>query len=644
MFSKVFCYYEKEDLVALKNILIDEKEQFEIICDNALAKKELKNKVHSIKILEEYFSVYSDEMFDIYEQTKKSLLEYQKLCKDIKFNGYSINEGLIHYLQIDILFIEKIRKILENKKNIIFIFERIHFRDFIIQKIAKGLGYNNDESIFLIKNNKIKKYEIKDSIQDFEKSNKINKYKNAFSLYSNNIIKNQEKKTFPKFNLFLKSISLLTKFLINKTYEISPEKSSQLILKNIQKKIIKANSIKCGFFLSSSRSDLLDAQDKIFKKFLDSKIPFRIFTIDSITSSFLDEKQYPVSDYFQETFALANILRKTNESKRFEEKLLNAVKSEYSIIYNQKWNSELIDGIYRSIASQMVLDSIFKSIKLQNAIFIEGTLIGMLTAELSKKYDFSTTSIETLIIDKNAISSILFKADKICIYGTQGLETLLGYGINKNRIELTGNPKYDYMKDYDTDKSKKMLEKKYKISNNSKVILIAMSRWHEKDELWISDLIKFVNANSFEIVIKLHPRYKSQSDGIHEKIKYIKNKCQNKKYYIIYDFDLNLLMSSADIIISDYSNVGVEGILLGKPVINVNFSRENLKNAQNYHKSGSALYTENYNELEKMIIDIFVGKKYVKELQDNQKIMIDKYNYYNDGMASERIFKLISSN
>jgi len=95
-------------------------------------------------------------------------------------------------------------------------------------------------------------------------------------------------------------------------------------------------------------------------------------------------------------------------------------------------------------------------------------------------------------------------------------------------------------------------------------------------------------------------------------------------------------------VISDYSNVGVEAILLNKPVVNVNFIKEGIGKAQNYHEYGAVLYVEEYDKLENLITGILLKNEYTEELEKGRQKIIDLYNFNNDGNATQRIFDLLT--
>ena len=95
-------------------------------------------------------------------------------------------------------------------------------------------------------------------------------------------------------------------------------------------------------------------------------------------------------------------------------------------------------------------------------------------------------------------------------------------------------------------------------------------------------------------------------------------------------------------VISDYSNVGVEAALRKKIVINQNFAKEDLKMAQNNHEIGAVLYTEEYDELEKKVYEILYENKNKEVCIKGYEEMVKRYNSKNDGKASERIFDILT--
>jgi len=642
MNCKIFCYYNDKDLSQIKQIL--EKNQRDmIICDNPTTKDYFIKNGFKVETLDEIFPIYSDTTFQIYTNTKKTLLEYEKACKNIKFREMQIVDGLIHYIKSDVLLFERIRKILEMKKNLNLIFEKFSPSYFSFKKLAFDMGFEKDElEITVAKDSKIEQIKPGMDYSNLEDFNKFARYKKYFSIYKKNIGDGNAGKISSFLKVSRKAIPFLFQVSKSKLSDLPLRGNIDSVLESLKKKISKLKPVEYGFFLSSDRADLLEAHYKIFEQFIEKRIEFQIFTIDPVTTSFLIKKKFPIMDLFEDSYRLANILKHSDEGKELNKQLIQeSRKHDLTILYFENFNHLLLDGIYRSLATLMIIEKVIKKMKLKKAIIMDGTMLGRVFSTLAKKYEISTVSVESLIVDNNAISSLLYKANKICIYGSQGKEVLKELGVEGDRIAITGNPKYDYITSFKVESSKRILQEKYGVNVSKKLVVVALSRWHEKDEKWMSNLIKFSNKNNFEIIIKLHPRYKINSQDSENKIQFINENCKGKKYHLTFDIDLNVILSAADVIISEYSNVSVEGVLLGKPVVNVNFMKEKLEQAQNYHKFGAVLYLEDYEKFEKIIKDILAGNYNKDELEKGRQKIIDMYNYNNDGKASKRIFDLI---
>ena len=113
------------------------------------------------------------------------------------------------------------------------------------------------------------------------------------------------------------------------------------------------------------------------------------------------------------------------------------------------------------------------------------------------------------------------------------------------------------------------------------------------------------------------------------------------EYRISYDIDVYTLISAADLVITDYSNIGAEAILLDKPLLTVNFIKEKFDFEQQYYRFGAALYFEDYGKVEDTIIELLNYGKYSEELKAGRQRMAEMYNYHNDGKAAERIVDLL---
>ena len=215
----------------------------------------------------------------------------------------------------------------------------------------------------------------------------------------------------------------------------------------------------------------------------------------------------------------------------------------------------------------------------------------------------------------------------------------------KDRILVTGSPRYDYIKSLDSKKIKNFFYDDNHIDSKKKLISVAMSRWTKNDEVWMSELIKFSNKSNFEIIIKYHPRYKINPEDTPFKIEYINQKCSNQNFILTPDLVIADVLVSSDVVISDFSSIVSETILMDKPVIMVNFLKQKLSPELHYDnyqdkKIAGALYTEDYNDVEKFLIEILDQNKHL-ELEKGRKEIASLINYKHDGLATQRIFELL---
>ena len=195
----------------------------------------------------------------------------------------------------------------------------------------------------------------------------------------------------------------------------------------------------------------------------------------------------------------------------------------------------------------------------------DGTKIGNAVILAANMANVKSYSIRTLYLPPDPLIALSCKADKILLYGKHGMEILTSQNVSSEKLLVTGNPRYDDLLNYEFDKAD------VQNSNQKKLVVVGLTRWHNEDDIWMSKLIKFCNEKNFDIVIKVHPIYRDSMQEINEKmISSIKKSCKNMKFLVSYDLELNDLLNRASIVISDHSNLGVQTILLKKPLIAIN--------------------------------------------------------------------------
>lgn len=639
----LFFYSKDTNYDKIFQILEKYPKNTKIITNRSGLNAYLKNENKNSFMIAEQVSETGPVGEDIFETAKKYLKEFEDEIKNKKCLDVSIFEGFEYSLLRKVYLLSQAKKIFEEKENIIFIFENYSPIYFSIIKLAIDLGFSNQEQIGFIVNNRITFFNISEAqnlLQNLSKNRLMNFVKN-----------NGEIGTIKLNLLFLnKILSLLKSKIKFKIKKIFDDDKMKNVLGSLDRKLEKINidnDIDALFFLTTTRPDLyLTTWYPILKKFKESKKTFLIITSDIITDMILEKEGITHLNIFEEKNLLENQFKNKKDYGLMEFYKKTKLKENF-LLGIEPILDDILKDMIKSIAIITLCDFILKKKKPKSVVAMaDGEMLECLACAAAKKYNIPTFSSSPTLPNPHPILSKWFHAEKFFIDGTTHADTFLQLGYSKNRILLVGNPKYDLYRNINIKDAKKILEKKYGINKEKKLIIFAMSKWRKDDQIWMTDIIKFCNKENFEIVFKIHPKFKTASNQIsEEKIRVIKNSCQNLKFLFTYNIELLELIPASDLIITDFSSVGLEAVIAGKPLLSINLFNENFEFAHDIRvdKYGASLYIDEYQTLEKYIVEILNEGKYVTELNKKQSEIVEKFNYYNDGNAVNRIFKNLIS-
>lgn len=163
------------------------------------------------------------------------------------------------------------------------------------------------------------------------------------------------------------------------------------------------------------------------------------------------------------------------------------------------------------------------------------------------------------------------------------------------------------------------------------------SNFYQNIDMFINDknLIEFLELQSINLVICLHPKFNRFSIEFHSKSKNVKIARQN-------DFKINELVNKASILISDYSSIMWDFAYLEKPVILYQFDQsEYLKNTGSYvdlNKEFLANIVINKEDAIRTLKNLLFNDQ--KEKQ-NYTLNSKKWFFYKDKNNSKRILEFI---
>lgn len=225
------------------------------------------------------------------------------------------------------------------------------------------------------------------------------------------------------------------------------------------------------------------------------------------------------------------------------------------------------------------------------------------------------------------------RSNFIFVYGNYYKEVLIKKKNDSRKIIVTGNPAWDHIKDIKITKEE--LYKHLRLPPK-KYVLIATTHfpWDTRNRLGYATIKTMTKFPELHLIIKLHPE---------EKPDYYLNllKKFGLEATLVNDGSLlyPLIKHSELVIITD-STVGVETILLDKPLIDLNLTIVPYWN--DYVSKNVAIGVKKEEDLLPVIKSILDNKTVRENLKKNRTKFIYEHTYKQDNKAFQRVAKLIN--
>lgn len=194
------------------------------------------------------------------------------------------------------------------------------------------------------------------------------------------------------------------------------------------------------------------------------------------------------------------------------------------------------------------------------------------------------------------------------------------FNVNMNKILNYGTPTLDYIYNHKNDKRDE-IKNKYKLQDKKTIVYLPTYR---NEPINLDKIIKFIDFNKYQLVVKNHPVDKT--------------KVNLKQVINIKDYIAEDLISVADYVISDYSNVVFEALLSGKKTYCYIYDHERFKKEFGFNidlqKEFSKFSFSNFDDIIKEI------EKDNYDFKEANKFLY-KYIENFDGKATKRICEFI---
>jgi len=247
--------------------------------------------------------------------------------------------------------------------------------------------------------------------------------------------------------------------------------------------------------------------------------------------------------------------------------------------------------------------------------------------------------IPTLVVQHGSVlGDKFFKeiiAEKTIVSGKREKDFLISHRVNKRKIEVFGNPRFDDIKEKGNIPKEEAC-RRLGLNPKKKIIVFAAQYLLPGDQTIKNAIKEFLETikeikdkDNFEFIIKLRP-------GGGEYLPKIDKKLNIKK---VENVDLHLLLRCCDILITASSMVGLEAVLLNRPVITIEIGGK--RSLTNYEKDGVGISVYKKGQLIEGINKVLYNPSFKKKFVKNRRKFIEDFAYKLDGKTTERTLNLI---
>lgn len=233
-------------------------------------------------------------------------------------------------------------------------------------------------------------------------------------------------------------------------------------------------------------------------------------------------------------------------------------------------------------------------------------------------------------------------ADKQAVWGKISKEWSITRGVKPERLVITGNPRYDALakKKMEFDTEKAILD--LNIDPSKGIIMLATQPYvgfsaHNSprmNELLLRGVLSAMKElPDKQLIIKLHP---AENDSLTKAISE-----ETGLTPIITHQYLNEIITISDLVMVFNSGVGLEAMILDKPVITINLTGQ--LDAVPYASSGAAIGVYRQEDIAPAMRDALYNEEVRQRLAVNRKKFVYDYAYKQDDQASKRVAQLIKN-
>lgn len=222
-------------------------------------------------------------------------------------------------------------------------------------------------------------------------------------------------------------------------------------------------------------------------------------------------------------------------------------------------------------------------------------------------------------------------SDKIAVFGQACKDALVKRNTNPDDVVVTGQTRFDVLINKKFDRN--WIYDKLNIDKKKGLIVFASTDLSDDEkEMIVRGLCNAMKGfPEKQLIIKPHP-----SDN---KKQFLDLLGELNSDAIVVNSDLYELLSGCDILLTTWSTVGLEAMILDKPIIIINLM--NRPDPISYVESGAAIEVKTVDGFNQAINTVLHDPKTIEKMKISREKYIRDHVYKSDGKASERVAQLI---
>jgi hypothetical protein len=288
---------------------------------------------------------------------------------------------------------------------------------------------------------------------------------------------------------------------------------------------------------------------------------------------------------------------------------------------------------------------------LYNALGVEGIIVND-DVQMIKRIDLAASRCPSLYVQHGVSGEIngedALTADMMAVWGEADAEKYAVRGNDRDRLAVTGNPKYDKILrclDAPPKAWKDEVALALGLGDLSNLVVFATqvapkrSAYDTDDE---EEVLAWAVCRAMaqfprkRLIMKLHPNQRGREAAYRE----IARRCGLKDFGVVREIALSKLLAQCELFITESSTAAYEACLWDLPVLIVNLTKR--EDVVPYVRGGVALGAYAEEDIVLMLKRLIESDQSRMELAANRKEFIRRHLYKTDGRATYRLAEVMA--